>query len=144
MWHHTSFVVLLACAKDTCTGQQWSGGSHSCWRGLVASPWVLQHIRWANPVNPNLANSWVEEGRTGWRGCNKRGCCMRLCKMVRFCALFCAFWCVFCAFFRAKIPKGPKIEIFQDLEIFKQDWKIQASHPPNPFWRSGLEIFKRD
>ena len=52
-------------------------------------------------------------------------------------------------------PKGPKIEKFQDLEIFKRDWNFQASHPPNPlffweFWRSGLEIsseieiFKRD
>ena len=52
-------------------------------------------------------------------------------------------------------PKGPKIEKFQDLEIFKWDWKFQASHPPQPyfcweFWRSRLkfsieiEIFKRD
>ena len=53
-------------------------------------------------------------------------------------------------------PKGPKIEIIQDLENFKRDWKFQASHPPNPlflcgeFWRSGLKIsseienFKRD
>ena len=51
--------------------------------------------------------------------------------------------------------KGPKIEIFQDLEIFKRDWNFQASHPPTPifvgeFWRSRLkisseiEIFKRD
>ena len=52
-------------------------------------------------------------------------------------------------------PKGPKIEKFQDLEIFKRDWKFQASHPPNPYFcgefrRSSLkfsieiENFKRD
>ena len=47
-------------------------------------------------------------------------------------------------------PKGPKIEKIQDLEIFKRDWKFQASHPPNPyfFWWGILEVrietFKRD
>ena len=37
----------------------------------------------------------------------------------------------------------------QDLEIFKRDWKLQASHPPNPYFlwgflEVGLENFKRD
>ena len=52
-------------------------------------------------------------------------------------------------------PNGPKIEKNQDLEIFKRDWKFQASHPPDPyfwgeFWRSILkfsikiENFNRD
>ena len=36
-----------------------------------------------------------------------------------------------------KDPKGPKIEKIQDLEIFKRDWKFQASHPLNPFFFVG-------
>ena len=36
-----------------------------------------------------------------------------------------------------KKPKGPKIKKFQDLEIFKRDWKFQASHPPNPIFLVG-------
>ena len=52
-------------------------------------------------------------------------------------------------FLRSFAPKGPKIEKNQDLDIFKRDWKFQASHPPNPYFlrgilKAGIEIFKRD
>ena len=49
------------------------------------------------------------------RGHNKRGCCMRLCKMARFCAflrffaLFCAFLCVFCC--QNGMQKSAKLRI---------------------------------
>ena len=37
-----------------------------------------------------------------------------------------------------RLPKGPKIEKCQDPEIFKRDRKIQASHPPNPYFLWGI------
>ena len=41
----------------------------------------------------------------GQRGYNRRGCCMRLCKMAHFCALcaFLRFFVRFCAFLPAKM-----------------------------------------
>ena len=46
-------------------------------------------------------------------------------------------------------PKGPKIEQIQDLEIFKREWKFQASRPLDPYFLWGIlqveiEIFNRD
>ena len=46
----------------------------------------------------------------------------------------------FCALTRSAkrpeqpLPKGPKIEKFQDLEFIKRDWKFQASHAPKPYF----------
>ena len=52
-------------------------------------------------------------------------------------------------FLRFRVPKGPKIEKIQDLEIFKRDWNFQARRPPDPYFlwgflKVGIEIFKRD
>ena len=67
-----------------------------------------------------------------------------------------------------KNPEGPNLEKIQDRppglkfsseietnDIFKRDWKFQASHPPNPYFcgefsrsrlkvSSEIEVFKRD
>ena len=54
------------------------------------------------------------------------------------------FWFLFS--WRLKIEKNSRS--LSGIEVFKGDWKLQASHPPRPFWwgilKVEIEIFKRD
>ena len=45
--------------------------------------------------------------------------------------------------------RAQRLKKIQDLEISKRDWKVQASHPPNPYFlweilEVGIENFNRD
>ena len=69
------------------------------WRGeqgMFPKEW---HLGWGAQWPPQPVECYNSGARL--RGYNKRGCCMRLCKMARLCArlrvfaLFCAFLCFF-------------------------------------------------